>query len=196
MEDEEPLYRRFHDPYHRWFPYVGYSGYEGNSSYGAPLEMSTAAFHGSTLLRRREYDVFINHGMSFEMSFVEQLCCDLYRFGGFRTFFNTMKIFPTFEENDKARKGALVHVAIFSKGYAESYDCLDELCEMLKSEQQIIPVFYDVKSIDLQRIEDGPYKEAFINHQKRGRAEKIPIWKEALRKVVDYKGFEFDKVHG
>ena len=48
----------------------------------------------------------------------------------------------------------------------------------------------------MQRIEDGPYKKAFINHQKRGRTEKIPIWKEVLRKVVDYKGFGMDEVNG
>ena len=59
---------------------------------------------------------------------------------------------------------------------------------MLKSEQRIIPVFYDIKKSDLQRIEDGPYEEAFMNHKKHERDKKIPTWKEALRKVDDYKG--------
>jgi hypothetical protein len=45
---------------------------------------------------------------------------------------------------------ASVHVAIFSKHYADSDYCLDELCAMLQSEKLIIPVFYDVSPNDLQ----------------------------------------------
>lgn len=47
-----------------------------------------------------------------------------------------------FNTIDKALKGACVHVAIFSKGYAESKYCLNELCDMLSSGKDILPVFY------------------------------------------------------
>lgn len=44
---------------------------------------------------------------------------------------------------------ASVHLAIFSKNYAKSSCCLNELMGMLKSGAPIIPVFYDVKPSDL-----------------------------------------------
>ena len=207
MANDEPFYRgqpvAFHrcPEYDRRSSYGGrFSNYGGSSSYGTPLEMFTGAFDGIATSKSREYDVFINCWMLdfIRARFIPELCYILQR-RGFRPFLytaNTFKMFSGYEQIEKASKGPFVHVAIFSKGYAESCDCLDELCEILKSDQQIIPVFYDVKSIDLQRIEDGPYKEAFINHQKHGKTEKIPIWKEALRRVVDYKGFGMDEVNG
>ena len=189
----------------RWGPYRHPSfndhplyGYGGNSSYGVPLETPTVAFDQIATLKSREYDVFINR-WGLDLTRFEYELYIVLNIHGFRPFLNTVNIMDTFpisERIDKALKGAFVHVAIFSKGYAESDDCLDELCEILKSERRIIPIFYDVKSIDLQRIEDGLYREAFINHQKSGRTEKIPIWKEALRKVIDYKGFGMDEVNG
>ena len=177
-----------------WDPgnYSKYGGpyrYGRHSSYEALLERS----------KSREYDVFINHQGLGTKTFVARLYADL-KIHGFQPCLemkDNSRAFPVFKEINKALvKGACVHVAIFSKRYAESEYCLDELCEMLKSVQRIIPVFYDIKTNDLRKIEDGPYKEAFIKHQKRERIERILIWKEALRKVADYKGFGMDEVNG
>ena len=198
MENEETFYWSNRNPFHVWSEFCRRSSYEGCSSYGAPLEIN-GVVGGLQTLKSCEYGVFINYRRpDFKTRFVHELCAAL-EFHGFRPFLNMenpFKMFPGFEEFDKAPKGDFVHVAIFSKGYAESYYCLDKLCDILKSKRQIIPVFYEVNSIDLQRIEDGPYKEAFMNHQKHGKTEKIPIWKEALRKVVEYKGFGMDEVNG
>ena len=154
---------------------------------------------GTTTSKSREYDVFINHrGPDVKKTFVAHLYAALSSYG-IKPFLDAEDIrytVPVFEEIDKALKGACVHVAIFSKGYAESKYCLEELCAMLKSKQRIIPVFYDVEAENLRRPEDGPFKEAFEKHRKRGRTEKIPIWKEALDKVVDYRGFRMDEVNG
>lgn len=177
------------------FPLL-FDDYEGNSSCGAPLKTSTVAFDVIRRLKLLEYKVFINHCWP-EVKLAHHLYLEILKHGilAFETS-PKQHMFPSSLNPYAAIEDSLVHVAIFSKGYAESKDSLDELCEMLKSKRRIIPVFYDVKSSDLQRIEDGPYKEAFINHQKRGWTEKIPIWKEALRKVVDYKGFGMDEVNG
>lgn len=45
---------------------------------------------------------------------------------------------------------ASVYIAIFSKDYAKSSSCLNELLIILKSGTPIIPVFYDVEPSDLQ----------------------------------------------
>ena len=67
---------------------------------------------------------------------------------------------------------------------------------MLESKQPIIPVFYDVDAANLRRPMNGPFKEAFRKHKERGRTEKIPRWKEAIHKVVDYRAFRMDEVNG
>jgi hypothetical protein len=167
------------------------------------MEMSAAAAPaaaaGAATLKSGEYDVFINHrGPDVKKTFVAHLNAALSSWG-FRPFLDAEDIRytePVFKEIDKALKGARVHVAIFSKGYAESIHCLDELCAMLESGRRIIPVFYDVEAGDLRRPEVGPYKKAFKKHRKRKRTEKIPIWKEALHKVADYRAFRMDEVNG
>ena len=145
---------------------------------------------------RDKYDVFI-HYRGLDKTFVAHLTATL-RIRGFRPFLGMTESFilPVSIEVYRALGGAPVHVVIFSKGYAESEYCLDELCIMLESEVRIIPVFYDIKTNDMRKIEDGPYKEAFVKHQKRERIERIIIWKEALRKVADCKGFGMDEVNG
>lgn len=45
---------------------------------------------------------------------------------------------------------ASVHIAIFSKNYAKSSFCLNELRIMLKSGIPVIPLFYDVNPSDLE----------------------------------------------
>jgi hypothetical protein len=163
------------------------------------MEMSAAPAAGAATSKYGEYDVFINHrGPDVKKTFVAHLYAAMSSWG-IRPFLDAEDIryaVPVFEEIDKALKGVCVHVAIFSKGYAESKYCLEELCAMLKSEQRIIPVFYDVEAENLRRPEDGPYKEAFEKHRKRKRTEKIPIWKEALHKVADYRAFRMDEVNG
>ena len=152
--------------------------------------MSVAPAAGAATLKSGEYDVFINHrGPDVRKTFVAHLGKALSSYG-------IPYAEPVFEELDKALKGACVHVAIFSKRYAESIYCLDELCAMLKSGRRIIPVFYDVDPGDLRRPEVGPYREAFEKHQERGRTEKISIWKEALHKVADYRAFRMGEVNG
>jgi hypothetical protein len=146
-----------------------------------------------------EYDVFINHrGPDVKKTFVAHLCAALISYG-IRFFLDAKDIRyaePIFEEIDKALKGARVHVAIFSKGYAESKNCLEELCAMLKSKQRIIPVFYDVEAEILRRPEYGPYKEVFEKHRRCGMTENIPIWKEALQQVANFRAFRMDEVNG
>ena len=161
--------------------------------------MSAAPAAGAATTKCSEYDVFINHrGLEVKKTFVAHLYAALSSWG-IRPFLDAEDIgyaVPVIEEIDKALKGACVHVAIFSKEYAESKYCLDELCAMLESKGRIIPVYYDVEAGNLRKPEDGPYKEAFEKHRKLGRTEKIPIWKEALVKVADSRAFGMGEVNG
>ncbi|KAG0563344.1 hypothetical protein KC19_8G023000 [Ceratodon purpureus] len=163
-----------------------------------PSEVS-APSHGAAESKAHQYDVFINHrGPDVKKTFVAHLNAALRR-NGFRPFLDAKDIGQgrhVFKSIDKALKGASVHVAVFSKRYAESKYCLNELCDMLRSGQVILPVFYGVNAEDLRWIENGPLKKGFEKHVKRGRTEEIEKWKEALRKVADYRGFRLDEVNG
>jgi hypothetical protein len=154
---------------------------------------------GAAECKPHQYDVFINHrGPDVKKAFVAHLNGALKR-DGFRPFLDAKSIGQgrhVFNSIDKALKGACVHVAVFSKRYAESKYCLNELCDMLKSDQVILPVFYGVNPEDLRNIDGGPFKEGFRKHVKRGRIEEIRRWKEALRKVADHRGFRLDEVNG
>jgi len=96
---------------------------------------------------------------------------------------------------------ASVHIAIFSRGYAESQWCLDELWLMLKSKATVIPVFFHVKPSDL-RIRssgtDGVYAEALRIHANEGRynPQTIENWITALLEVSSLSGFELETFNG
>lgn len=154
---------------------------------------------GTEECKLHQYDVFINHrGPDVKKTFVAHLNGALKR-DGFRPFLDAKSIEQgrhVFNSIDKALKDACVHVAVFSKRYAESKDCLNKLCDMLKSEKKILPVFYGVNAEDLRWTDNRPFEEGFRKHVKRGRIEEIRKWKEALRKVADHRGFRLDEVNG
>ncbi|KAG0586578.1 hypothetical protein KC19_2G101200 [Ceratodon purpureus] len=155
--------------------------------------------HGAAEFKPHQYNVFINHrGPDVKKTFVAHLNAALRR-DGFRPFLDAKDIGQgrhVFKSIDKALKGACVHVAIFSKRYAESKYCLNELSDMLRSGQVILPVFYGVNPDDLRWTENEPFKKGFEKHLKRGRTEEIRKWKDALREVSDYRGFRLDEVNG
>jgi hypothetical protein len=81
---------------------------------------------------------------------------------------------------------ASVHVAIFSKHYADSDYCLDELCAMLESKKLIIPVFYDVSPNDLHcKLHSGPYTKAFRKIHWWRHANKVKKWKEDFTRLLN-----------
>ncbi|GLJ28479.1 hypothetical protein SUGI_0560220 [Cryptomeria japonica] len=87
---------------------------------------------------------------------------------------------------------ALIHIAIFSKSYADSPWCLAELSIMLKSGAKIIPIFYHVEPSDLRWVDQGKrmYVQAFKEHERKGRysQEQLHEWKSAHQTVSFYTG--------
>ncbi|XP_059071953.1 disease resistance protein Roq1-like [Cryptomeria japonica] len=143
----------------------------------------------------RLFDVFINHrGPDVKQTLATQLYNSLEQLG-IRTFLDSKEkelgnSFPSTIET--AIRSAKVHIAIFSKGYAESPWCLDELLLMLETKAKIIPIFYQVMPSDLRHIESGVYAGAFIKYEKKGRyVEKLGEWKEALQSLSFIAGEEF-----
>ncbi|KAK9204856.1 hypothetical protein WN943_015121 [Citrus x changshan-huyou] len=70
----------------------------------------------------------------------------------------------------KAIEESKISVKIFSKNYASSKWCLDELVKILKCHkkngQVVIPVFYNVDPSDV-RNQKRSFKDAFVKHDKQ-----------------------------
>ncbi|XP_057839610.2 disease resistance protein RPV1 [Cryptomeria japonica] len=157
----------------------------------------TGIASSSTALKKEPYDVFINHrGSDVKLT----LASSIYHFLdhlGVKVFLDREELdlgdcFPKAIE-DVARS-ALIHIAIFSKDYAKSPYCLEELSFMLEIRSTIIPVFYNVKPADLRwEVTRGLYADAFSKYETQGRyrPEKLNKWKEALHKVSFYTGYEY-----
>jgi len=145
------------------------------------------------------YDVFLNHrGPDVKTTFVAHLY-DALCTAGFHPFLDAKSLIKgqhAFNSINEALSGVRVHIAVFSKGYAESKYCLNELCDMLESGKDILPIFYDVEPEHLRRPHHGPFAAAFRKHLKRGRKDNIKRWEEALLKVANITGFRLNEVNG
>ena len=139
------------------------------------------------------YDVFLNHrGPDVKCSFVSHLY-DLLRERGCNPFLDAKSLIKgnhALNSINEALHGVRVHLAIFSKGYAESKYCLNELSDMMKSPEKVIPVFFQgVEPEHLRRIENGPFADAFKTHLGKDRDEDVKRWKIALLGASNLTGF-------
>ncbi|KAL3730504.1 hypothetical protein ACJRO7_027506 [Eucalyptus globulus] len=104
-----------------------------------------------------------------------------------------------------------VYIPIFSKDYASSHWCLDELAKMVENtskykedgkEKVILPIFYDVKPDDV-KLKTPLYKDAISNlaQEMEDRKNKFSstvtkTWQQALKEVGRTKGWELEKYSG
>ncbi|XP_059623163.1 probable disease resistance protein RPP1 [Cornus florida] len=91
-----------------------------------------------------------------------------------------------------------IAVIVFSKNYASSLWCLDELVEILECKrskgQIILPLFYDVKPTDVKK-QTGDFGEAFTRaHEGIRTANQMERWRTALKKVAVISGLELEDV--
>ncbi|XP_061348631.1 disease resistance protein Roq1-like [Gastrolobium bilobum] len=89
-----------------------------------------------------------------------------------------------------------IAITVFSKNYASSSFCLDELAHILhlikEKGRLVLPVFYDVDPSHV-RNQRGSYEEAMASHEERFKdnKEKVQKWRMALRHAADLSGFHF-----
>ncbi|KAH9319346.1 hypothetical protein KI387_021115, partial [Taxus chinensis] len=88
----------------------------------------------------------------------------------------------------------LIH--IFTKNYAESHWCLDEVAHMCKSNGVIIPLFYYVKPTDVRNPERGVFAKDFEQKKRRYTEQRISEWKSAMSKVSSFSGWCTDDTSG
>ena len=91
-------------------------------------------------------------------------------------------------------EASYVSVVIFSKNYAHSPWCLDELVKICHCNEEtgqiILPVFYEIDPNDVQQL-TGSYGDALIDHRNEFKDSLIKVenWSHTLRKIAGMAGF-------
>uniref|UniRef100_M0ZNE0 ADP-ribosyl cyclase/cyclic ADP-ribose hydrolase n=1 Tax=Solanum tuberosum TaxID=4113 RepID=M0ZNE0_SOLTU len=116
----------------------------------------------------------------------------------------------TFRDDEELRKGteirseliqaiedSMISIVIFSKNYASSSWCLDELLKILECREQhgqlVIPIFYDVNPSEVRR-QAGTFDKALSKHKKRFGKEKVARWKAAVKEAANLSGRDLQNV--
>ncbi|KAM7474517.1 hypothetical protein LguiB_021760 [Lonicera macranthoides] len=153
------------------------------------------------------YDVFLSFRGDTRKKFTDHLYTALVQ-AGYHTFRDDNEI----EKGEslkpelyKGINGSMISIIVFSKDYASSSWCLDELVMILECKKRtarhvVLPVFYDVCPSEIRK-QKGSTGEAFnkyvaqyeaqIDHgRKMELMEKVKRWKETLKEVADLAGME------
>ncbi|GKV51202.1 hypothetical protein SLEP1_g57872 [Rubroshorea leprosula] len=148
-----------------------------------------------------DYDVFLSfRGEDVRKTIVDHLYDALVK-KGFRTYKDDNEL-ARGSDIDPSLLEAIEHsriaIVVFSKNYADSRWCLDELVKILdcrdKLGQMVLPVFFHVDPSDV-RNQRGIFGEAFACHQKV-TTDKVERWKTALTNAANLAGFDLQSFNG
>ncbi|XP_068319630.1 disease resistance protein RUN1-like [Pyrus communis] len=151
----------------------------------------------------RKYDVFLSfRGEDTRNTFTSHLHAALLR-KKLHTYID-----DKLERGDEIRPALLeaiekskLSVIIFSKNYASSTWCLDELVHILgckeRDGQFVIPVFYDISPQDVRK-QQGSYADAFAKLEERFKdcMDKLLEWRDALEKAANLSGYDYSNKAG
>ncbi|XP_054813000.1 disease resistance protein RPV1-like [Prosopis cineraria] len=161
--------------------------------------MTTQASTSSPIHDHWNYDVFINfRGGDTRYGFTGNLYKALDE-KGIHTFFDDREIRMGDEIDPKLHEAieeSRMFICVFSKDYATSRFCLDELVHIhqcsKRDGRRIWPIFYDVEPSEV-RHQKGNYARALDKYKSKNRADenKMENWKAALRDVANISGKHF-----
>ncbi|XP_030955396.1 protein SUPPRESSOR OF npr1-1, CONSTITUTIVE 1-like [Quercus lobata] len=163
------------------------------------METDSSSFPSSfsSSVARWKYDVFLSFRGEHTRNTLADLLYDAFNQKGINAFKDDEKLEKgntISPELSRAIEESRFAVVIFSKNYASSTWCLDELAKIIHCEEhmgmQILPVFYDVEPSDVRK-QMGTFAQAFIEHEKRFKEniEKVKMWRDALTHVGNLAGW-------
>ncbi|KAL7604208.1 hypothetical protein Lser_V15G19512 [Lactuca serriola] len=147
----------------------------------------------SSIRKIFKYDVFLSfRGEDTRTNFVDHLYHAL-----------KQKNIHTYKDDEEIKKGENIsdeligsiedskfYIIVFSKRYASSSWCLNELVKIMEcqktKEHTAYPVFYDVEPREVRK-QEGAVADAFVNLKNK---EAAGIWREALKEAANLAGWE------
>ncbi|KAJ9697371.1 hypothetical protein PVL29_009267 [Vitis rotundifolia] len=95
----------------------------------------------------------------------------------------------------KAIEKSRSSIVVFSKTYADSRWCLDELAKIMECRQQysqiVVPIFYHVDPSDVRK-RTGRFGEAFTRYEENWK-NKVQSWREALTEAGNISGWHVNE---
>ena len=164
---------------------------------GMEKESSSFPSSSSSSATRGKYDVFLSFSGEDTRNTLADLLYDAFNQNGINAFKDDEKLEKgktISQELSRAIEESPFAVVIFSKNYASSTWCLDELAKIIHCDEhmgmQILPIFYDVEPFDVQKQMET-FAQAFIEHEKRFKEniEKVKMWRAALTHVGNLAGW-------
>ena len=160
------------------------------------LVISKGASSSSFTHQPKNFDVFLSfRGQDTRHGFISHLYKAL-RLRGIHTFIDDK--LPRGEkistELHKTIENSTMSIIIFSKNYASSTWCLDELVKIVeckKNDQLVRPVFYKVDPSKLRK-QNEKFGKALAKHEKNIKDnKKVQRWKIALQEVTNISGWHY-----
>ncbi|MFS7889270.1 putative TIR domain-containing protein [Helianthus anomalus] len=144
------------------------------------------------------YDVFLSFsGEDTRKTFLDHLYDALDRHG-ICTFKDDEKLQKGKEINDELLQSihdSRCYIIVFSKRYASSSWCLNELLKIMECHktngQTAFPVFYDVDPSEVRK-QIGAVGNALAIHRNRNESE-VRRWREALKEAANLSGWDVRK---
>ncbi|XP_052480268.1 disease resistance protein RUN1-like [Gossypium raimondii] len=159
---------------------------------------SSSSAAAADMIKARTYDVFLSfRGEDTCDGFVSHLYKDLRR-KNIETFIDSEKL-PRGDEISEAPltaiEGARVSVIVFSKDYASSKWCLDDLAKIMDCNKCVVPVFYGEDPSDVRK-QRGSVADAFAKHEENFKhdVEKVNSWRSALTSAANLSGWDSKEI--
>jgi len=152
----------------------------------------------SSTTHRWDYDVFLSfRGEDTRKNLTGHLYKAL-RDQGFNTFID-----DSLQEGEeismelvKAIESSMISIVIFSKKFASSTWCLNELVKIFECRsngQLVYPIFYKVSPSEIRK-QDGEFGIALAEHEEKFKddREKVQRWRKTLTEASNLSGFPYN----
>ena len=140
----------------------------------------------------KNFDVFLSfRGEDTRRGFVSHLHTALTQ-RGIQTFIddNLTRGENISEELLKAIENSSASIIVFSKNYASSSWCLDELAKIIECTKKVLPVFYQVDPSEVRK-QIGDFGKALTKLEKKIKDKtKVQRWRDALSKAANISGWD------
>ena len=96
----------------------------------------------------------------------------------------------------KAIESSMISIVIFSKNFASSTWCLNELVKIFECRsngQLVFPIFYKVSPSEIRK-QDGEFGIALAEHEEKFKddIEKVQRWRKTLTEAANLSGFTYN----